>query len=929
MKRLLISAFSALSLAAIGCSSHSRQDQAGRRSPVKIDKGQLPIESSFAINNPKKINDAETSSILAGNLEQGEYNSIKLNKGSLGKLFLLTPSLLVASNVPIIDQSEPKLVTFQQNGNKLALYEVNFDVVYDDFDANKLLQVFDIVAEDAQSLKFQWNFGLEYVPLDAATAESDFPDNGKLEDAASAVLPATTSFTKDLSFANNSLFVEQVLRVRTEALSFNFSSVINAFFLSTPIPIQTNDLTVHLTMEIAPYTPNPDFSAKKSAMDDGIGFFTTLSLKKGSAEPGYNAMRWDIGPGKEPVTYAITSSVPAEMEAAVSEGILYWNKVLGFEGIRVETGADPKSLPLDKRVLVHWINWEDAGFARAQMQADPITGEIKRADIYMTSVFREVAKVTARRLQSEYTKKIGSIVPAGFSNRTGCTLKYSDFQSHQGLYVHNVEPENLERGARDMVRAVIAHEVGHTMGLRHNFAGSQDSQIKSHGELEKVSKAYFSNPKHGGAVTANTVMDYLPTIDDMLLGAKIKTDALPYDRLALNWGYNNGAVPDKSHAPSFCTDSGASSANVRGCEAFDSNSNALSSAAGTLSRQRTQLTRELLDELLTYRFAKNPDRRMSVEKLLSLMSQASLAKIAVGFAAPLRSSAKLLESETRLFSVDRLFDGVGPTWYNQIEYKNATTEKLRQDLATVGNLQGLIAAAYPMKTAADKATQPEHGWLRTQIMSYIDAPEFRAGRTLEGVEYELSASELSQIRSFAAKLADEFEGIYLAAVLQSVFPRVLIEADSKLSGIGGDLSKIFGEKDEKFAYRESLVQGDWATSISSLVRSVVLTTEKSISGNINGKAVTLPKSLYRTEARIAALSGLDAQTFATNSWLNSVKTEIKSTIAEHLKPICGSEFTMASECKNALKELELDKTTRDWADSEIKLLVALEKLDEN
>ena len=94
-----------------------------------------------------------------------------------------------------------------------------------------------------------------------------------------------------------------------------------------------------------------------------------------------------------------------------------------------------------------------------------------------------------------------------------------------------------ERFIGPMLREVIMHEVGHTLGLRHNFKGST---IYS---LEKINTEGHKNVAQSGSV-----MDYLPTNINFELGETqgdwTTTTIGPYDYWAIEYGYG-AAKPEK------------------------------------------------------------------------------------------------------------------------------------------------------------------------------------------------------------------------------------------------------------------------------------------------------------------------------------------------------------------------------------------------
>ena len=97
------------------------------------------------------------------------------------------------------------------------------------------------------------------------------------------------------------------------------------------------------------------------------------------------------------------------------------------------------------------------------------------------------------------------------------------------------------RASQDYVRNVTAHEVGHVLGLRHNFAGSVAGTI-SPKQLDEWFDKYLTQdkpPEMKDQLTTSSVMEYSHFQSAVFNGCKMRTteEVLPHDRAAIRWGY--------------------------------------------------------------------------------------------------------------------------------------------------------------------------------------------------------------------------------------------------------------------------------------------------------------------------------------------------------------------------------------------------------
>jgi hypothetical protein len=249
-----------------------------------------------------------------------------------------------------------------------------------------------------------------------------------------------------------------------------------------------------------------------------------------------------------PIVYWLDKNIPEKHRQAVIDGILEWNKAFERIGFRnaIQAKVQPDDATFDTadvgHATVRWYLASDGGPAIGPSHVDPRTGEILDADILMTDVFtRGSRRFIVEDLPRAATGHEGaaSALPgiAGGQGFEFCS--FAEQSANEAQFALDIleargelEPDSPEAEAfvYAYVKEVISHEVGHTLGLRHNF---RSSTIYT---AEQLADPEFT--KTNGIV--GSVMDYAPF--NIPLKGQRKADYVhpglgPYDYWAIEYGY--------------------------------------------------------------------------------------------------------------------------------------------------------------------------------------------------------------------------------------------------------------------------------------------------------------------------------------------------------------------------------------------------------
>jgi len=381
---------------------------------------------------------------------------IWLEVDKLDQEFLYYSSLKagVGSNDIGLDKSQlgdRKVLKFERVGPKVLLTQVNYDYralsdnpkeveAVDDAFAKSVIWGFEVSAEEEGKLLVD---ATGFFLRDAKHVVNRLKDKEQgeyqLEEKRSAIyLPATKNFPLNTE-------VEAILTFEGKNLGEWLKSV-------TPDPEIVSVRVHHSLIQL----PDDDFEPRKFDIRSSYFAIKYMDYATSVKEPLEKRLicrhrlkkkdpSAEVSEPVKPIVYYVDPAVPEPIRSALVDGAAWWNlayEAIGYkDAFKVEILPDDAD-PMDIRYnMINWVHRSTRGWSYGMTINDPRTGEIIKGNVSLGSLRIRQDYMIAMGLMGEYTE----------------------------------EGDNSEEAfqmALARIRQLSVHEVGHTIGLGHNYASN-------------------------------------------------------------------------------------------------------------------------------------------------------------------------------------------------------------------------------------------------------------------------------------------------------------------------------------------------------------------------------------------------------------------------------------------------------------------------
>ena len=825
---------------------------------------------------------------------------VTLPRAAFGKEYMISGSIIPQSEAATSTGLAGKIVKFELFHDGVDLYESTQGlVVTDDLPARRLITTFPITGKDETGVTIDFNKGMRRVFNDIWYSTS-----GRFRASSrDSVAELTMSRVFSVKREGKRLAIRQSAQVRDRQFSQNVEG------------------RYEIRYFIAPYLPKK-FKEKENTLQDSryLRFFETQTqLELTSGRSVTKIARFDL---KEPIKFYYSANTPPEYEDAVKGGILYWNRAFGKDIITAEKAPANVTAPDAGRNLVQWVPWDSAGFAYADILVDPRTGESRRGQAYMTSVFAIGGKARARRLlramqeiadQEKKDEKEGDddkheaahdhphdhanpLFPAS----SVCRVDRREFARRYAaglaelLASDDLTDDAVLMVSQDYVREVVAHEVGHVLGLRHNFAGSLSATL-NHKELDEWFRAYVAGEdlsKYENKLTASSSMEYTVFKGSAFIGWKMRTTdtVLPHDKAAIQWGYF-----DKHEAREkkmlFATDDDTWT--YGDVTTFDYGVEPILGGYAEIEAAIENIPNKLIETFIAAKAPRDPRDKEPLEAV-----DLSPSSYAFPIRAEYQRMLSWLRSSSRSLKVENQFAYIGDL--NKEERVKAHWNSMTNQVAKLGGVDnaffaylptGLKLGATPKLNGIEIAQKVDATKLGERLGKLLESEAYKEFVGLDEKKHSFTKEEKTLILKRGKQLFGELEKELLKQIVQAY------ERASRDIGV-----KALGQA------AENDVVAQLEKRIIDLAKFVITTKDKDkqITGKLNKSQVTVTDFKYDIATRQSAAKMLMDNVGSFAGWSKEAKGSIHTALKGDIDGMLNSANL------KSFSDSMLSRPLRDW-----------------
>lgn len=541
MRRGLTVALGTLSMWGAGCDSRPPESveppAAQDVAPVSLDGAFVAVPRTVSAEAQRQLREGLGQSISALKDDPTETFYLAIRKSELGQRYFLSaylkqhfPGEMVGGQAASLGT---RVVSFKVQNGKLFVFDVDDRKVRSDvFDPQVLVEAWPVVTDHEAFNRLRGSD--EYVLFDPAAGLNRF---GVVNDMESQY---GYQFQLQLSFSQG--FRKLADGITFEQLFMGYSNLPHG---GTPATqgVETNPYRVAGTLglalrryqESAGYTPTP--------LPPREHYFRSqpVLVPNSGGKTAQVALKWTIRPGMKPIQWVLSDSLVRaardpryrdyDLLGAAKRGVEGWNAAFGFQALAARVAQPGESFADDDTNMLIFDLDTSFNASFANVRGNPNTGEVRGASVYLSGAMVLTNALYLEGDAPAVAAPSAAVAPSltwndmrseRLCDMDGQALAEAAASSGQGALAASVLPsltkkEKVERA----FTLLVLHEIGHTLGLRHNFKGS------------------FSLP-------ATSVMDYVDIFEQ-----PYRDTPGPYDEAAIRYLYGlSSALPTQP----FCTD---------------------------------------------------------------------------------------------------------------------------------------------------------------------------------------------------------------------------------------------------------------------------------------------------------------------------------------------------------------------------------------